>query len=504
MGKGGGGSQQPTQQNVTQTNLPEYAKPYFMNLMNRAQAASYTPYRAYGQERIAGFTPDQLGTQSELLGMGTPEQFGQATDLMGRAAQRSMQAGQYTPTQFNTQQVFAPELQQFQMAGVGDVRSSRINAPKLTQYQMGDVEDVRGSQIKASMIDAARMAGPAQFGRAQAKQYMSPYMQSVVDVQKRKALEDAQQTQLAAGLGAGQGTRGGARQLLATTQREKALGLQMGDIQSKGLQSAYEQAQMQFERDRAAKMQVGMANLNAEQQARVQNAAAQLQARGMTADQALRAALANQQAGLTVGQQNLAARLGVQQLGSQQQLQAQTTTADQALRAALANQQAGLTTGQQNLAAQLGVQQLGSQQQMQGALANQQQFLEAQRMAEQSRQYGKTLGLQGLAQSMQGAQMLGQLGTAEQDAIMRRLQAQGAVGAERRSLQQQKLDQRYADFLRQRDYPMEMLGYYSNILRGVPVQLGSTATTYAQPPSLASQAAGLGLAGLGMYNLGRG
>jgi hypothetical protein len=234
----------------------------------------------------------------------------------------------------------------------------------------------------------------------------------------------------------------------------------MGDIQAKGLQSAYEQAQMQFERDRAAKTQVGMANLNAEQQARVQNAAAQLQAQGMTADQALRAALANQQAGLTVGQQNLAAKLGVQQLSAQQK--------------------------------------------MQGALANQQQFLEAQRLAEQSRQYGKTLGLQGLAQSMQGAQMLGQLGTAEQEAIMRRLQAQGAVGAERRSLQQQKLDQRYADFLRQRDYPMEMLGYYSNLLRGVPVGLNSTATTYAQAPSLAAQASGLGLAGLGMYNLGRG
>ena len=437
MGKGSGS--QPTQQNVVQTNLPEYAKPYFMNLMDRAQAASYTPYQAYGQERIAGFTPEQMGVQSELLGLGTPEQFGTASNLLGSAAQRSVQAGQYTPTQFNTQQV---------------------SAPKLQQYQMGDVGDVRGSQIKASMIDAAQMAGPDQFGRAQAKQYMSPYMQAVVDVQKRKALEDAQKTQLAAGLGAGQGTRGGARQLLATTQREKALGLQMGDIQAKGLQSAYEQAQMQFERDRAAKTQVGMANLNAEQQARVQNAAAQLQAQGMTADQALRAALANQQAGLTVGQQNLAAKLGVQQLSAQQK--------------------------------------------MQGALANQQQFLEAQRLAEQSRQYGKTLGLQGLAQSMQGAQMLGQLGTAEQEAIMRRLQAQGAVGAERRSLQQQKLDQRYADFLRQRDYPMEMLGYYSNILRGVPVQLGSTSTTYAQPPSLASQATGLGLAGLGMYNLGRG
>jgi hypothetical protein len=62
----------------------------------------------------------------------------------------------------------------------------------------------------------------------------------------------------------------------------------------------------------------------------------------------------------------------------------------------------------------------------------------------------------------------------------------------------------YADFLRQRDYPMEQLGYYSNILRGLPVGLGSTATTYGQPPSVASQVAGLGLGSLGMYNMAKG
>ena len=50
---------------------------------------------------------------------------------------------------------------------------------------------------------------------------------------------------------------------------------------------------------------------------------------------------------------------------------------------------------------------------------------------------------------------------------------------------------------------MEQLGYYSNIMRGIPVGLGSTQTTYAPPPSLASQVGGLGLAGLGLYNLAR-
>ena len=66
------------------------------------------------------------------------------------------------------------------------------------------------------------------------------------------------------------------------------------------------------------------------------------------------------------------------------------------------------------------------------------------------------------------------------------------------------MDLQYGDFLRQRDYPMEQLGYYSSILRGMPMQMGSTQTAYAAPPSTLQQIGGLGLTGLGIYNLGRG
>ena len=59
MGKGGGGggSPQPTQQTVTQTNLPEYARPYFENLLQRGQAESYREYTPYQGQRIADFSP---------------------------------------------------------------------------------------------------------------------------------------------------------------------------------------------------------------------------------------------------------------------------------------------------------------------------------------------------------------------------------------------------------------------------------------------------------------
>jgi hypothetical protein len=303
MGKGGGSSQ-PTQQNVTQTNLPEYAKPYFENIMQRAQAESYRPYTPYEGERIAGFTPEQGQIQQEALGMQTPGEFGAATGLTG-------------------------------MAGLGALGAGR-------QY-MGMATDP--SQMQA---------------------FMSPYQQAVTDINKREAVRETQIAQQQANLGAArQGTYGGARQAIAQAERERGLLDRLAQIQATGGQKAFE-------------------------------------------------------------------------------------------------------------------------------------------AATQAQQFGTTTGLQGLQQAGQAGATLGQLGGQRQQADITRLQAQETVAAQQRALQQQQLDQQYADFLRQRDYPMEQLGYFSNLMRGVPVGLGSTTTTYAQPPSIASQVGGLGLAGLGLYRLAGG
>lgn len=366
-----GGTSAPTKQEVTTTssNLPEYAKPYFENIMQRAQGQSYQQYTPYEAPRIAGFTPAQEQIQQNVLGMGSPNQFAAGSGLAFQAGLGALQQGNYNPNQFNAQQVSGPQLQQY------------------------------------------GLQGPQMFGQEQAQQYMSPYARSVMDVQKREAVTDAKKGQLTQDLGAArQGTYGGSRQLLASMERERNLGQQMGDIEAKGLQSAYESAQGQFERDRAA----------------------------------------------------------------------------------------GMATGQQNLESMLRTQQLGSQNYMQGALANQQQGLEAQRLGEQSRQFGASQGLAGLQAAGQMGQTLGNLGQYQQQSDLQRLQAQSAAAGEQRGLQQQYLDQAYADFLRQRDYPMETLGQYSNLLRGIPVGLNSTQTSYAPPPSMTSQVLGTGLGALGL------
>ena len=319
----------PESQNINQSNLPAYAEPYLTDIMQRAQAESYRPYQEYQDPRVSGFTEPQQAAQQETIGMQQRPEFQEAAGMTRTGAQQATGFGQTG-------------------AGLGALAGGAGQ-----NYQ------------NVATSPAAQQA------------FMSPYIQNVMDVQKQEAVRDAQIANLTGNLGAArQGTYGGARQLLAQTERERNLQQQLGAIQAEGQQNAFQQAQ-----------------------------------------------------------------------------QAQQFGAELGLR--------GLSTGIQ----------------------------------------GQQVGLQGAQQATQAGAQLGDIGQASQANQLQRIQAQSAAGQEQRGLQQQLLDQSYADFLAQRDYPMEQLGYFSNLMRGSPVGLGSTATTYAQPPSLAGQLTGAGIAGLGMYNL---
>jgi hypothetical protein len=102
--------------------------------------------------------------------------------------------------------------------------------PDLQFYQVGAPAERGTPMMTAAQTGfSPTLEGAGEFTGETAQKYMSPYMQQVVEVQKQRAIEDAQKTQLAQNLGAArQGTYGGARQLLAATEREKALGEQLG------------------------------------------------------------------------------------------------------------------------------------------------------------------------------------------------------------------------------------------------------------------------------------
>jgi hypothetical protein len=546
---GGGGA--PTQSTSYQTNIPEYAKPYVETMLGATQKqlfqgtptegggfdiTGFQPYKAYGgtydaagnqtsydpSKGISGFQPLQTTAQQGIAGMQVPGAYGQA---MG-ATQQSMQnlqnasyqggnfdnqfqaPGQYQPGQFSMGETRAPNLENYQFQNAPqDVRAQTYDAPTMQGQQTGYNPNLQNFQMDPA--ERVRTRSFAQPGAADA--YMSPYMQNVVDIQKREAqrqsgIQGTQQQAQAVGAGA----FGGSRDAIMRAERERNLNQQMGDIQATGSQAAFGQAQQQF---------------NAEQQARLQ------------------AQQANQQAGLTRGSQNLAANLGVQQLGTQTglqtalanlnnqqqaavqnqaaQLQTQGMNAQQAMQAALANQQMGFNVGAQNLAANLGVQQLGSGQNMQSQLANQQALQQAQNAAEQSRQFGAGQGLQAAGLGAQyglAGQQLGEqsrqyganygmqanqaaLGAANQLAGLgqQQLAAQQGIyglqnqfGAQQQALEQQKLNQAQQDYANAQQYPLMQLGTMSNMIRGLPMQAQTTQQYQAQP-SLLTQ--GIGAAG---------
>src|SRR5215831_11862250 len=303
-------------------------------------------------------------------------------------------------------QVAAPQLQKYQF---DPSMMQQVNAPNLKDFQMQAAANVAPSGLASTQSWTA--PGTSQ-------QYMSPYMQDVVDTQKQKAVQDWNQAlETQRGQAAAAGAYGGSRQAVEEATGQRDLQLQLAQIQASGLQNAYQQGQQQFNTQQQqalaaqqfniqSALQAALSNQQMQQQANVQNLSSFLQTQGLGAQTGLQAGLANQQAGLTVGGQNLQALLATQQLGAGNQMQAQLANQQTGLQQAIANQQgqefsagqqlqASLANQQANLAAAQANQQTG----LQAGLANQQSNLQAQEMARQ-------MGLQGAQfTSSQQAQM---------------------------------------------------------------------------------------------------
>ena len=539
-GSGGGGGGTSTQV----VDLPDWAKPTAQKQLALAESVTdinKNPFQSYGDfarkqgmdpTQVAGFTGLQNRAFEGAQNLRAPGATGQGMDFTRQATQRALDTGydpgqvqnqfqapgQFQSGQFNAQQTRAPQLQQFQMQGPADVRSQGYDAATMGAAQTGYNPQLQTFQRgPAERISTQSFAQP---GSAEA--YMSPYMQSVVGIQQREAQRAADIAGTQRGAQAAKmGAFGGSRQAIMDAEAARNLAQQKGDIQATGLQSAFQQAQGQFNAEQQARLaaqqanqqagltvgqqnlasqigtqqlgagqiglQTSLANLSSQQQANVQNQAAQNQAMGMNAQQALQAALANQQAGLTTGQQNLAANLGIQQLGAGQDLQSQ-----------LANQQFGMTA--QQLAEQS--RQFGAGQDMTAAQQRAQFGQSAQQLGEQSRQYGAGLGLQGLQSALTGAGQLGTLG-GQQFAQQRDiLGLQNQLGTQQQQQQQALINARMQDFQAQQRYPYQNLEFMSNILRGTP--MGTVQSMYAPQPGIGQQVLGAGTSLAGAYMMGGG
>ena len=479
---------QVSQISSSQTTIPDYARPYVEDLLGQAQAVTdinQNPYMQYMGDRVAQFTPLQKQAYESAQGMQVAPQLKDASELTKLISQAA-QNFNYSPTSFSAPSVSNPDLQYFQAGPVSQVSGSNLSTPTmatarsnfdpvLQQYQMAPSHGVTTSSwIQPSTQDA----------------YMSPYLRNVVERQQQDAVRQAaiagqaQQAQAARS-----GAFGGSGDYVMRGQMAGNLARQKGDIFAQGQQAAYQQGQQQFNQEQAARLQANLANQQAGIQVGSQNLNAMLGTQQLATQTGLQVALANLSAAQQANVQNQAAHLQTQGLNAQQ-----------ALQAALANQQAELGLGQQNLQAKLSVQQLGSAQDLQAQQINAQQALQAQQLAEQSRQYGAGLGLQGLQTALSGANQLGNLGQTQYGQEMGITQLQNQFGGQQQQQVQNVLNQQQQDFTNAQNYPYKQLGFMSDMLRGLPLTQQSS-TVYQAAPSMVSQAAGLGTAALGASKL---
>ena len=589
-GGGGGGVQEST---VTQTNLPEYARPYFEDMLKRSVYESTRPYEAFPGQRIADFTPAERAGMAgfqEMAGMGSPQQIKTATDIATQIGYQDIGSG------MDIARTFSPEMQrsdydasrigsdyqagylgpgyQAGQRGVGYRAGSfdpGYQAGELDQgyqaaglesgYQAGSFDpgyeaSVQRSGYRAGMVDqgpgfeAGTVADPETLER-----YMNPYQQLVTDIEKREARKQSEIQGSAIEQQAAQaGGLGGYREAIMQAEREKNLSEQLQDIQSRGGQAAFAQAQKAFEADRAARLQEGKFGLEASQQ--LEQARQQQERFRQSSFQA--GEQAKQKAaelGLSAEKQEEAARQAQEKF---RQDAFSKTEAGRALEQKLdqASFEAGERAKQE--AAKLG---LSAQQQEDAAKRAQETFRQQQfqqneqlRLAqakeeravfearERARQEAARLGLSGqeiqeralqaendarmraraenaqleetrarlglaglgadqagMAQRLEAAGLLGRLGTDEQRMAIERLRNLQASGEIERNLTQRGLDMGYQDFLRQQAYPREQLAFFSSLLQGLPIQPGSQTTTFGGP-SQTERLLGAGIGGVGLYN----
>lgn len=408
------GGSAPSTQTVEQRSIPDWMVPYYTDEGGLLPTAyqeffgrEYTPYLG---ERVAGFTPSQQAAQQGIMGMTAPSGLAAAGQTFADVA--SQAAGQqYAPTEIISRYVPTTYSRGYQAS------------PITTGYEAGQI---------TSGYDAG------EFTPEVAARMMDPYMQNVLDVERSKAIEAYEKGRAGTAAEAIRaGAFGGGRFGVREAEAQRGLESQLAEIQTKGMQQAYEQARQQFATEEAARQQAAQMGLTAQQQTEL--ARQRQEEFGMSAQQqteALRQAEAQQ-------------RMAIEQAQDAARQQAE----------AFRQQAAGMTESSQQFAAQ----------------------------------YGQ----QGLDLAMRAGQAQQDLAAAEQGLEMARLQAQQAVGAEQQRLAQAQLDQAYADFRNAEDFSRQNIAAMGAVLGGTPMPVSQESYATGSTSPLA-QIGGTGLTALAL------
>ena len=446
--------------------------------MGRAQALSHEDYIPYEGPRVAGFSPEQLGAQGgykALAQRGMP--------LMDQAGQIATMASQGAPLMATSGYQAGPIQSQY---GGSNIASRFRGAPVRSNYQAGPIQSTYaanriGSGVQGFSPQEYLRAGRG-FDSRDAQQYMSPYLENVMNRQQKRTVDRFKEGKAARNAQAiKSGAFGGSRQAIGDFLARRDMNEQLGNIEAQQLEKGFGQSQQQFERDRAARMsalqagdtgQLGLAKQRTAEQVATEDAKRQ------AASQNLQAQIAQQKAYEASGGQSLQAQIARGKFGQaagQMDLQGQIAR-DKSLASANA----------QNIQAQIAAdksRQTQGSQSLQAQLANQKATEAAYQRA------------------LKGSGVLSGLTKTEQDLDLSRLGALSNVGAQRQAMMQKAYDTQYEDFIRQKEYPYEQLERYNAMLQGLPVTPSYTKSFYSPAADPTAQ---LVNTGIGMYGAGRG
>ena len=204
-GGGGGGSSTGTQTQISE--LPEWARSYAKNTLEKTAALTDQPYQTYNAPRIAGFSPLQQQSQQDAAGMQTNAGTGMGMGIAGAAA----------------------------LGGLN--------------------QDYDGMQMRSQ-----------NFGNRSAQQYMSPYVQQALAPQMQQIQRTGEQQKLGnAGQATQAGAFGGSRFGIQNAMTDFNTQQAQSQAYGTGMNNAYNNAQTQFNADQARNMQAQQANIGQQQ-----------------------------------------------------------------------------------------------------------------------------------------------------------------------------------------------------------------------------------------------
>jgi hypothetical protein len=505
MSGGGGSSSAPTNQTVTSTSIPEYARPYAESMLGQTSALTdinKNPYQPYQGQQVAGFSPMQVQGMTGIANQQVAPQITDASNFAFQSGAGGLGAYQNAASLQNAaldygaagaQGAFAnADLinayggeayksgqmgQQLGIAGGAKFGNMGAAAGQLGQdigtaggaYYGGQGMNygAQGANLAGANLGVGMTGMQAGLGYGQGAQnpyavqgYMNPYLQAslqpqLAEMQRQYGISGAQGQSNATKAGA----FGGSREALMFAENQRNKNIAMNQAIGQGYNTAYDVANRNMQAAAALGMQgagVGLAGLQGANQ--------------------------NYLTGLQ------GAQTGLQGVNTQLAGTAQGMQGAQVGLAGVDRQLAGTAQGMQG--ASIGMQ--GANQAGQLMLGGAGMGLQGVQGAVGAGQYGLAgLGLAGSAGSTLGA--LGQTQFGQQQAIN---QAQLQAGAQQQALQQQGLNVAYQQYQDQMNYPYKQLAFQSDMMRGLPLSQSSQ-TMYQNTGNLAPQLMGAGIAAYG-------